>query len=120
MASPSTSKAADVLSRISAELSELAETSSDLEAVVGELAADVRAHGLQLERVQALDHLTQRLNALAGFVLRIAPELPTTAVIDVGEAAADLPLKDLADRLCGRVRAVDEDQGARSGDFELL
>ena len=73
-----------------------------------------------LDRLQALDILTQRLDGIAGFLHALAPTLPADWLCDATRAAEAMTLADLARRLtCANPNTLSEPSGA-AGELELF
>lgn len=92
--------AAEVLTRVSDELTALQSMAGQLQDVVGELARgrQIAAPSL-VTRLQDMDRLTQSIACIADFVGRLGSGMPAAWTVDAGSAARTLPLADLALRL---------------------
>jgi hypothetical protein len=112
---------ADVLAAIGRETGELHLAAVRLQAMAGELIERARlpAHHPLIEEAQELDAVAQKLDALTGFIARLAAAAPQGWRLDIAEAVEPVFLADLAKRLC-REHAPEDDSGAVSGDFELF
>jgi hypothetical protein len=99
---------AAALESCAAELAALGEICAGLQESLSPLllrAADV-------EKVQALDLVTQSLDALSSYLGAVATEAPAGAEVDAEAATSGLKLADLAARLAGgRGREDPEDAG---------
>lgn len=94
------------------ELSALAARCEELQTG---LAPALRS-GAAIEEAQALDLLTQSLAAVAGYLGEVSAELPAELTIDPRDAAAKVPLAEMARRLVGmRPHAAPE-----SGELEMF
>jgi hypothetical protein len=93
-----------VLARLGAELADWAACSRHIENAILPTLAEGR-----VDEVQQFDALTQHLEQMSGFVLRLSAAADDGAGLtseDVGRLAATLSLSSLADRLTGRERGA--------------
>ncbi len=83
---------------------------------------DVALDAEVIRELQGLDLVSQRLDALAGFVEAIIAAAPFDPALDLTAALAAIPLKDLADRLSAQAMGLGplEDGDDPSGDFDLF
>ncbi|WP_378944795.1 hypothetical protein [Mesorhizobium sp. ANAO-SY3R2] len=120
---------AALLGRAGAEL-------TDLAAAVEQLHPLVSAHAQQaapatptasapapknltpddIQALQGIDHIEQKLRALAGFLSDLAKTAAPDWQLDAHQALAAITLSDLASRLAGNKTTQD----AAAGDFELF
>ena len=112
---------ADVLEAVGRETGELHLAAVRLQAMAGELIgrAKLPAHHPLIEEAQELDALAQKLDALSGFIERLAAAAPEGWRLDIADAVGPVFLADLAKRLC-REHDLEDDSCAASGDFELF
>jgi hypothetical protein len=112
---------AEVLEAVSRETGELHHAAMRLQTMAGELIdrAGLLANDPLIEEAQALDALAQKLDALTGFLQRLAVTAPQPWRLDIADAVGPVFLADLAKRLC-REHAPEDDSFAPSGDFELF
>jgi hypothetical protein len=112
---------AEVLETVSRETSTLHNSAVALQAMAGELIerAKLEPHDPLIEEAQALDAMAQKLDALTGFLDRLARSAPPGWRLDIAHAIEPVFLADLAKRLC-REYSPEEDPSAQSGDFELF
>lgn len=112
---------ADVLEAVSRETGDLHLAAVRLQVMAGELIAQAQlpAHHPLIEEAQGLDALAQKLDALSGFLARLAAVTPQGWRLDIAEAVQPVFLADLAKRLC-REHLPEDDSHAASGDFELF
>ncbi len=96
-----------VLRDLGREIAAVRDLAERLEVVVEALGA--HADPGQMVECQVADLLTQRLGGLALYVQTLAVA-PTSALLDIGEAAAALPLRDQARRLGGDLADADDAQ----------
>ncbi|MEM9705024.1 MAG: hypothetical protein AAF850_02980 [Pseudomonadota bacterium] len=68
------------------------------------------------ERLQAIDAVTQSLEAVSEFLRELSDQCAPDWAANVDEAAASIKLRDVADRLAGR----EATPSPNSGDFELF
>ncbi len=106
---------------VAAELGGLAALGDRLQEAIGEVleAAD-EVDGVRLMEMQQIDLLVQNLRGLGDFVQAMADLSSPVWVLDVGEAAARTPLKDLAQRLGGACVSARPPLSADGGDLELF
>jgi hypothetical protein len=112
---------AEVLEAVSRETGELHHAAMRLQTMAGELIdrAGLLASDPLIEEAQALDALAQKLDALTGFLERLAVTAPQPWRLDIADAVGPVFLADLAKRLC-REHNPEDDSFAPSGDFELF
>lgn len=112
---------ADVLEAVGRETGELHLAAVRLQTMAGELIDRARlpAHHPLIEDAQGLDALAQKLDALTGFIERLAAIAPQGWRLDIADAVEPVFLADLAKRLC-REHPPEDDSCAASGDFELF
>jgi hypothetical protein len=112
---------AEVLEAISLETSALHLAAVTLQTMAGDLIdrAKLDPHDPLIEEAQALDALAQKLDALTGFLDRLARAAPPGWRLDISHAIEPVFLADLAKRLC-RELSPEDDVLAQSGDFELF
>jgi hypothetical protein len=112
---------ADVLDAVGRETGELHHAAVRLQTMAGELIERARlpAHHPLIEEAQALDAVAQKLDALTGFLERLAAAAPQQWRLDIAGAIEPVFLADLANRLC-REHAPEDDSFSPSGDFELF
>jgi hypothetical protein len=112
---------ADVLEAVSRETGELHLAAVRLQSMAGELIERARlaAHHPLIEEAQGLDAMAQKLDALSGFLERLATATPQGWRLDIADAVQPVFLADLAKRLC-REHPPEDDSYAASGDFELF
>jgi hypothetical protein len=112
---------AEVLDAVSRETFALHHIAVALQTMAGDLIDRARLdpHDPLMEEAQALDALAQKLDALTGFLERLARSAPPGWRLDIANAIEPVFLADLAKRLC-REYSPEEDPLAQSGDFELF
>ncbi len=112
---------AEVLEAVSRETSALHHSAMALQTMAGDLIerARLEPHDPLIEEAQALDALAQKLDALTGFLERLAQTAPPAWRLDIARAIEPVFLADLAKRLC-REHAPEDDDLSQSGDFELF
>jgi len=112
---------AEVLDAVSRETLALHHMAVALQTMAGDLIDRARLdpHDPLMEEAQALDALAQKLDALTGFLERLARSAPPGWRLDIAHAIEPVFLADLAKRLC-REYSPEEDPLAQSGDFELF
>ena len=112
---------AEVLETVSRETNALHHAAVALQTMAGDLIerARVAPNDPLMEEAQALDALAQKLDALTGFLDRLARSAPPGWRLDIAHAIEPVFLADLAKRLC-REYPPEEDPSAESGDFELF
>jgi hypothetical protein len=112
---------AEVLDAVSRETLALHHAAVALQSMAGDLIerARVAPNDPLMEEAQALDALAQKLDALTGFLERLARSAPPGWRLDIAHAIEPVFLADLAKRLC-REYSPEEDPLAQSGDFELF
>jgi hypothetical protein len=106
-----------LLERLSAELADMAADVNRLHplAAHGNVAATA-PDPAYLQALQGLDHIEQKLRALAGFLADLAPTTSPTWQLDPHHALAALTLADLATRLAGHTPP----EATNDGDCELF
>ncbi|VTZ27653.1 conserved hypothetical protein [Methylocella tundrae] len=105
---------ADVLDRVAYELSQLSGSLSHVETLVGPLILKAARRDAQLVRqIQDLDHIRQKMQALADFLAALALGAPDQCRVDAIAAARLINLADLAARLT----FSDADKAARQGEW---
>ena len=111
----------EVLEAVSRETGSLHHAAVRLQVMAGDLIdrARLEPHDPLIEEAQSLDALAQKLDALTGFIERLAAAAPASWRLDIADAVAPVFLADLAKRLC-REHAPEEDPLAPPGDFELF
>jgi hypothetical protein len=111
----------EVLDAVSRETLALHHAAVALQTMAGDLIDRARLdpHDPLMEEAQALDALAQKLDALTGFLERLARTAPPGWRLDIAHAIEPVFLADLAKRLC-REYSPEEDPLAQSGDFELF
>jgi hypothetical protein len=109
---------AHMLEAVALEMAALSQAADRLQALTG-----VFGHGgvdaALIEEAQGMDALAQRLDALAGFLMRISQDAPGDWRLDIGPALAAIPLSDLANRI-GHPVAAPSQAVAPTGDCELF
>ena len=111
------------LAAIGYEIASLAETGDRLQSMIGAaLAADVARNADHMREFQAIDLLVQRLQGVSVFVDALTRQASPYWRVDLAEAAAGVPLSDLARRLTGQETLPPLGEAPRSdeGDFELF
>jgi hypothetical protein len=112
---------ADVLGRVGRELSHLAETMQQFQAVVSPLIiAAGRRDREFLHEVQDFDHIAQKLACLAAFLAALAPNTSSRWLIDPNLASQAVTLAALSSRLAGTPDADAENGAWEPGDCELF
>ena len=106
---------AAVLCATADELSALADAASGVQAALGDAGFMPDVQGASIERLQALDLITQRLAGLSAFLTALAPTVTPGASADAMLAAADVTVSALAARLCAQPEPV-----AAAGECELF
>ena len=97
-----------LLDRVGAELGRLAAGVDDLQVKLSPALAEFASESHHLSAdIQRLDLLAQSLASLSTFVQGLGTSCGAGPRIDPTPLAETLPLRDLAERLCGRT-AVDE------------
>jgi hypothetical protein len=111
----------EVLDAVGRETAALHLAAVRLQAMAGELIdrASLPAHDPLIEEAQSLDALAQKLDALTGFLERLAAAAPARWRLDITGAVGPVFLADLAKRLC-REHSPEDAPLAPSGDFELF
>lgn len=121
-ANPHSALLADLLGRAGAELGDLAAAVEQLHPLAAALASNAPAtaqDGLAPDHVRALqglDHIEQKLRALAGFLSDLARATDPDWRLDPRQALAAITLSDLASRLAGNTTP----HNAPSGECELF
>ncbi len=97
-----------LLDRIGTELGRLAIDVDDLQVKLSPVLAEFASESHHLSAdIQRLDLLAQSLTSLSAFVQGLGATCGAGAPVDPTPLAEALPLRDLAERLCGRT-VVDE------------
>ena len=111
----------EVLDAISRETAQMYNAAVRLQSMAGDLIdrASVQAHDPLMEEAQALDTLAQKLDALTGFLERLAQTASPAWRMDIADAVGPVFLADLAKRLC-REHTPEEDCTGPTGDFEMF
>jgi hypothetical protein len=111
----------EVLEALGRETGQLHHAAMRLQVMAGDLIdrARLEPHDPLIEEAQSLDALAQKLDALTGFIERLAATAPPSWRLDIADAVAPVFLADLAKRLC-REHAPEDVPLAPSGDFELF
>jgi hypothetical protein len=111
----------EVLEALGRETSQLHHAAMRLQVMAGDLIdrARLEPHDPLIEEAQSLDALAQKLDALTGFIERLAAVAPPSWRMDIADAVAPVFLADLAKRLC-REHVPEDVSLAPSGDFELF
>ena len=114
---------AGALARTSEVLSEISGVIGDLEDVVGHAigsAASVRE--LQIEELQKLDHVRQKIAGAAEFLEALSRLAPMEWLVDSQAAARSVPLTALAQRLGGGAPPTHEEiqAAAPADEYELF
>ncbi|HEX4767015.1 MAG TPA: hypothetical protein VH414_12145 [Lichenihabitans sp.] len=104
-----------LLGRVATELGARARDVNDLQVKLGPVLAELASESHHLSAdIQRLDLLAQSLASLSAFVQGLGASCGAGAPVDPAPLAEALPLRDLAERLCGRA-VVDE-----AKDLELF
>lgn len=104
----------DVLGRVGHELLQLSGSLGQLEALIGPLILQAARRDAHLVRqIQDLDHVRQKMQALAEFVAALAHVAPESCLVDTAAAARLVNLADLAVRLT----FSDGDRAAHEGEL---
>ena len=112
-----------VMQAVAREARDLHGSAERLQAMAGVLIerAQVEANDPLVEEAQALDALAQKLDALSGFLARLACDAPPEWRLDIERALAGVPLADLASRLRhAHGQAAPAAPFAPAGDCELF
>jgi hypothetical protein len=104
-----------LLERVSAELKEMAAEVNRLHPLAGANAVATPDPDY-LQALQGIDHIEQKLRALAGFLAALTPAAAPAWQLDAQKALAALTLSDLATRLAGDT----VHEPSRDGDCELF
>ncbi|MEJ0096639.1 MAG: hypothetical protein WDN46_25510 [Methylocella sp.] len=111
---------ADVLGRVGHELAHLARLLEHFESIAAPLALEAARRDVDLMReMQGLDHIGQKLSALADFLAALAPAASKRWMVHPSAAARVVRLADLAARL-GFSDGNEASCAAAWGDVELL
>ncbi|MEI9890119.1 MAG: hypothetical protein WDN45_05395 [Caulobacteraceae bacterium] len=112
---------AEVLESVGRETGDLHLAAVRLQTMAGKLIdrAGLLANDPLIEEAQALDALAQKLDALTGFLERLAVAAPPPWRLDIADAVGPVFLADLAKRLC-REHSSEDDSFSPPGDFELF
>jgi hypothetical protein len=93
---------AQTLRAVALEVKDLALLTDRLQTLIGvALVFDGSTHADHMREFQAIDLLVQRLQGVAIFMQSLSDLVPLGWRLSVGEAAARVPLTDLARRLSG-------------------
>jgi hypothetical protein len=106
----------ELATRLAAELDAAAETCREAQGLAARLAANGGTALEELQPLQALDELTQRLASLSLVMLRLANQAGGHRVAP-GPLLDEIGLSDLARRL--RAESVDRN-GVKAGDADLF
>ncbi|PSJ50131.1 hypothetical protein, partial [Pseudaminobacter soli (ex Li et al. 2025)] len=103
---PALTPAAELLHRVSAELTAMAVDVNRLHPLAAAHTATAAGSATApdpdyLQALQGIDHIEQKLRALAGFLAAIAETAPPDWQLDAHQALAAITLADLATRLAG-------------------
>jgi hypothetical protein len=111
----------EVLETVGWETAQLHHAAVRLQTMAGDLIdrAGLPSDDPLIEEAQALDALAQKLDALSGFLARLALAAPSGWRLDIADAVAPVFLADLAKRLCLE-HVPEDDCTAPTGDFELF
>lgn len=96
---------ATVLENMARELDRLASLAGDIDTAVGRVPISADLNGETLSALQRVDFLRQSLECLTLYVGNLAGQLHETVVVNPENAAAALPLRDLACDLVGNARS---------------
>ena len=112
---------AGVMDAMAVEARDLHQSAERLQWMAGTLLekASIAADDPLILEAQALDALSQKLDALSGFLARLSEGAPPEWRLDIADALSAVPLADLAKRLC-RDQAAEVEAYAPSGDCELF
>jgi hypothetical protein len=107
-----------LLERLSAELADMAQAVNRLHPLAAAQAdkATSAPDPAYLQALQGIDHIEQKLRALAGFLADLAPAAAPAWQLDPHHALAALTLADLATRLAGHTPP----EATNDGDCELF
>jgi hypothetical protein len=109
----------DVLATVSHEVRMLADSAAELQDLIGNLTvADHAAPSTSIYDLQALDHLSQSLEAIAEFLAAVSKLSASSWQVDVTEASRAVRLAELGRRLNGG-HAVAE-TAESTGDFDCF
>ena len=93
---------ATAIARAGNELDAVVAMIHELEDVVGHAINTAKStEELQIEELQQLDHVRQKIEGAAGFLNALTKILPHEWLIDAGHAARSVSMSDLARRLGG-------------------
>ncbi len=93
---------AAMLARVGAELEAAVARIHGLEDVVGHAISSARTPlEIQIQELQELDHVRQKIEGSAAFLMALSAMAAETWRIDAGEAALGLGMSSLARRLSG-------------------
>jgi len=74
----------------------------ELEDVVGHAITTAKStEELQMSELQQLDHVRQKIEGAAGFLIALTKALPHEWLVNAGQAARGVAMSDLARRLAG-------------------
>jgi hypothetical protein len=93
----------ELLERVAAELAMAAHSVDDLHALVEHAARAEPLCESLIRKMQTIDLLQQHLTALSGFMWALSKGVPTAWVVG-GEAANEVKLSDMRERLYGMGR----------------
>lgn len=107
----------EALALLSDELRLVSDGVSELQELIGSLVGAGAFSGSQsVYQLQALDHLTQSVEAAADFMSAIARQAKPEWKIDAVDAARNIKLAEMSERLSGITMA--DKSSANSGDFD--
>lgn len=90
------------IARAGAELDAVVRMIHELEDVVGHAITTAKStKELQIEELQQLDHVRQKIEGAAGFLNALTETLPEDWLVDASHAARSVAMSDLARRLGG-------------------
>ena len=90
------------IARAGAELHAVVSMLHELEDVVGHAITSAKStQELQIEELQQLDRVRQKIEGAAGFLNALTEALPREWLVDAGHAARSVSMSDLASRLGG-------------------
>ncbi len=103
----------ELLARVGRELGQLSGRLGRVETLVAPLIlAAARSDAQLVRQIQDLDHIRQKVEALADFLAALALVAPDQLLVDASAAARFVSLADLAARL-----TLSDDAGARAADW---
>lgn len=109
-----------ILRAVSRELADAGQSACGLQDAVGCFVPAPGQRDQAVEALQALDLLTQQLQAVAAFLDALAPTLPAEWVGDAAAAAQLVTLSDLAHRLGRPHDGPLQAEGGGAGALELF